>query len=119
MSGNAIYQELTASDEPPIHELQHLHRNCFLVKILAFEPTANRNFFCNTGDALIFESDKVISLPPDLCRTTSPVLKSVFIESLWEGWRSTLARVPSQEQAHKAYRMGSYAGQLGIGHGAK
>jgi hypothetical protein len=57
MSGNAIYQELTASDEPPIHELQHLHWNCFLVKILAFEPTANRNSFSNTGDALIFESD--------------------------------------------------------------
>src|ERR1700693_53722 len=33
----------------------------------------------------------VISLPPDLCRTTSPVLKSVFIESVWEGWPSTLA----------------------------
>jgi hypothetical protein len=27
------------------------------VKILALEPTANRNFFSNTGDALILESD--------------------------------------------------------------
>jgi hypothetical protein len=46
---------LTASDEPPIHELQHLHWNRFLVKILAFESTANRNFFNNTGDGLIFD----------------------------------------------------------------
>jgi hypothetical protein len=53
----AAYVQLTASDEPPIHELQHLHWNCFLVKILAFKPTAKRNFFGNTGDALIFESD--------------------------------------------------------------
>jgi hypothetical protein len=81
---------LTARDEPPIDELQHLHWNCFLVKTLAFESTANRNFFSNTGDALIFQPDVVISLPPDLCRTTSPGLKSVFIESLWEGRRSTL-----------------------------
>jgi len=51
------YVRLTASDEPPIHELQHLHWNCLLVKILAFEPTTNRKFFSNTIDALIFESD--------------------------------------------------------------
>jgi hypothetical protein len=48
---------LTASDEPPIHELQHLHWNCFLVKTLAFESTANRNFLSNTNDHLIFQSD--------------------------------------------------------------
>jgi hypothetical protein len=48
---------LTASDEPPIHELQHLYWNCFLVKILAFETTAKRNLFSNTGGAFIFESD--------------------------------------------------------------
>jgi hypothetical protein len=48
---------LTASGEPPIHELQHLHWNCLLVKILAFESTTNRKFFGNTSDGLIFESD--------------------------------------------------------------
>jgi hypothetical protein len=48
---------LTASGEPPIHELQHLHWNYLLVKILAFEPTTNRKFFSNTSDAFIFESD--------------------------------------------------------------
>ena len=48
---------LTASGEPPIHELQHLHWNSLLVKILAFEPTTNRKFFINTIDALIFKSD--------------------------------------------------------------
>jgi hypothetical protein len=48
---------LTASDEPPIHELQHLHWNCFLEKILACEPTTNRKFIGNTSDALIFKSD--------------------------------------------------------------
>ena len=48
---------LTARDEPPIDELQHLYWNCFLVKTLAFESTANRHFFSNTGDALIFQPD--------------------------------------------------------------
>jgi hypothetical protein len=48
---------LTAGGEPPIHELQHLHWNCLLVKILAFEPTTNRKFLRTTIDALIFESD--------------------------------------------------------------
>jgi hypothetical protein len=48
---------LTASDEPPIHELQHLYWNRFLVKMLALETAAIRNFFCDTGDALNFESD--------------------------------------------------------------
>jgi hypothetical protein len=48
---------LTASDEPPAHELQHLHWNCFLLKTLAFESTAKRNSFGNTGEALIFQSD--------------------------------------------------------------
>jgi hypothetical protein len=43
--------------EPPIDELQHLYWNCFLVKTLAFESTANRHFFSNTGDALIFQPD--------------------------------------------------------------
>jgi hypothetical protein len=51
------YVRLTASDEPAIHELQHLHWNCFLVKILALEPTAKRNFFGNAGDARIFDSN--------------------------------------------------------------
>ena len=66
---------LTARDEPPIDELQHLYWNCFLVKTLAFESTANRHFFSNTGDALISNLMIVVSLPPDLCRTTSPGLK--------------------------------------------
>jgi hypothetical protein len=48
---------LTASGKPPIHELQHLHRDGLLVKILAFEPTANRKCFSNSIDALIFEFD--------------------------------------------------------------
>jgi hypothetical protein len=48
---------LTASGEPPIHERQHLRWNYLLVKILAFEPTTNRESFGNTSDALIFESD--------------------------------------------------------------
>jgi hypothetical protein len=49
--------QLAASGEPPIHELQHLHWNCLLVKILAFEPATNRKFFGNTIDGFIFESD--------------------------------------------------------------
>jgi hypothetical protein len=48
---------LAASGEPPIHELQHLHWNFLLVKILAFEPATNRKFLSNTIGALIFESD--------------------------------------------------------------
>jgi hypothetical protein len=48
---------LAASDEPPIHELQHFHWNYLLVKILVFEPTTNRKFFSNSSDALIFEFD--------------------------------------------------------------
>ena len=48
---------LTASDEPSIHELQHVHWNCLLVKILAFEPATKSNFLSTTGYALIFESD--------------------------------------------------------------
>jgi hypothetical protein len=48
---------LTASGEPSIHELQHLHWNCLLAKSLAFEPTTNCKFFGNTSDALIFEFD--------------------------------------------------------------
>jgi hypothetical protein len=48
---------LTASDEPPIHELQHLYRYRFLVKILALETAAIRNFCSNTGDALSLEPD--------------------------------------------------------------
>ena len=48
---------LTASGEPPIHELQHIHWDCLPVKILAFEPTTNRQFLGNTSDALIFESN--------------------------------------------------------------
>jgi hypothetical protein len=52
-----IKLSLAASGEPPIHELQHLHWNFLLVKILAFEPATNRKFFGNTIDALIFESD--------------------------------------------------------------
>jgi hypothetical protein len=48
---------LTASGEPPIHELQHLHWNYLLMKTLAFEPTTNRKFIGNTSDALIFKSD--------------------------------------------------------------
>jgi len=48
---------ITASGEPPIHELQHLHWNYLLVKILAFEPTTNCKFFSNASDALMFESD--------------------------------------------------------------
>src|ERR1700675_4050506 len=76
---------LTASDEPPIHELQHLHWNCFLVKTRAFESTANRNFFSNPGDGLSSNPNVVGFFPPDLSPTTSPGLKSMFIESLWEG----------------------------------
>jgi hypothetical protein len=49
--------QLAASGEPPIHELQHLHWNLLLAKILAFEPATNRKSFTNTIDALIFESD--------------------------------------------------------------
>jgi hypothetical protein len=71
---------LTASGESPIHELQHLHWNYLLVKILAFEPTTNRKLFSHTSNALVFESDDNGIWPPDLCRTTSPTLKSVFIE---------------------------------------
>jgi hypothetical protein len=48
---------LTAGGEPPIHELQHLHWDGLLVKILAFEPTANCKCFSNSIDALIFEFD--------------------------------------------------------------
>jgi hypothetical protein len=48
---------LTASGEPPIHELKHLHWNYLLVKSLAFEPTTNRKFFSNAIEAVIFESD--------------------------------------------------------------
>jgi hypothetical protein len=50
---------LTAGGEPPIHELQHLHWNCLLVKILAFEPTTNRKFLRTTIDALIFAARPV------------------------------------------------------------
>jgi hypothetical protein len=45
------------SAELPIHEHQHLHWNCLVVKILAFEPTTKRKSFSSTGDALIFQSD--------------------------------------------------------------
>lgn len=48
---------LTAGDEPSIHELQHVHWNCLLVKILAFEPATKSNFPSNTVHPLIFESD--------------------------------------------------------------
>jgi hypothetical protein len=52
-----ILYMLTASDEPSIHELQHVNWNCLLVKILAFEPAAKGDFLGNTGHALHFESD--------------------------------------------------------------
>jgi hypothetical protein len=48
---------LNASDEPTIHELQHLHWNCFLVKTLTFKPTTKRNSLGDTGDTLISEPD--------------------------------------------------------------
>jgi hypothetical protein len=73
---------LTASDEPSIHELQHLHWNCFLLKALALESTANRNFFSNTGDALIFQSDD------------SDIFASGFVPNNIPGGKIGVHRVP-------------------------
>src|SRR5713226_8482961 len=73
---------LTASDEPPIHKLQHLYWNCFLVKTLAFESTAKRKFFGNTGDALIFQSDN------------SDILAAGFAPNNIPGFKIDIHRVP-------------------------
>jgi len=48
---------LTASDEPSIHELQHVNWNRLLVKTLAFEPATKGDLLGNTGHALHFDSD--------------------------------------------------------------
>jgi hypothetical protein len=73
---------LTASDEPPIHELQHLYRNRFLVKILALETAAICNFFSNAGDVLNFESND------------SDIFAARFVPNNVSGFKITVHRVP-------------------------